>query len=144
MSDLRMLVREFLAAEVEKMKNDNRAPWQREEIVSLSNSTELQAFVKRIIAIAGDSALKKDIETGKHVFKLAQQCTKPIEAHQPYAPPPGQMTPVRLEGGIITEREIQSLPENLTNLSVGGTAKFTPLAADEILRRNIKVERAKS
>lgn len=143
MSDLRMLVREILAAEIAKVKQDGYTPWQREEIVSLSTNSELDAFVKRIILMLKDSALKKDIETGRYIFKLAQHGAKPVQAYRPSAPSLGQIPPVRLEGGLITEKEIQKLPENLKSLSVGKTAKFTPLANDEIRRRNIKVERTK-
>lgn len=144
MSDLRMLVREILADEIDKVRQDNHTPQQREEFVSLSTNAELCAFVKRIISMTEDSFLKSDIKTDRYVFKFAQRDVEPAHAHQPYAPPPGQVPLVRLGCGLITEKEIQNLPENLKNLSVGGTARFTPLANDEIRRRNIRVERRKS
>lgn len=143
MSDLRLLVREILAAELEKIKRDGPAPRGREEIVSISDDAELDAFVKRLMRMIRDSCLKADIESGRHVFKLARPGAAPPRPHQPLAPRPGPAA-VKWEGGVITEREIQNLPENLKSLSVGGSARFTPLARDEIRRRNIKVQRTET
>jgi len=142
MSDLRMLVREILAAELEKITRDGPAPCKREEFVSISDDAELDAFVRRLMRMIRDSRLKTDIESGMYVFKLARPGAAPPRPHQPLAPRPARAATVALQGGVITEKEIQNLPENLKNLAVGGSARFTPLASDEIRRRNIKVERA--
>ena len=143
MSDLRALVRELISAEVEKIKRDGSVPWKREEIVSISNDSELEAFVRRILHMSQDGGLKTDIESGRYVFKLARPDARPARPYEPYSPPPHSAASIKLEGGVITEKEIQNLPENLKMLSVSGTARFTPLASDEIRRRNIKVERVK-
>jgi len=142
MSDLRMLVREILAAELEKIKRDGPALWKREEVVCISDDAELDAFVKRLMRMMRDSRLKTDLESGRHVFKLARPGAAVPRPHQPLAPRPARAAAVSLRGAVITEKEIQNLPENLKNLSVGKSARFTPLASDEIRRRNIKVERA--
>ncbi|MDD9822161.1 MAG: hypothetical protein OXU98_04645 [Gammaproteobacteria bacterium] len=144
MSDLRMLVREILAAELETIKRDGFVPWKREEAVSISTDAELAAFVKRLMRMIRDGGLKADIESGRHVFTLARPGAGPARPYQPLAPHPTPAATVALQGGIITEKEIQNLPENLKILSVDRTARFTPLANDEIRRRNIRVERART
>ena len=141
MSDLRMLVREILAAELEKMKQPDCEPSGREEIVSISNNAELSAFVKRVASMAQDGEFRMNIESDKYVFKLAKHGSKPPEAHQPHFKPVGQVPTIRIERGLITEKEVKKFPEGLKNLSIGRTVRFTPLANDEIRQRNIKVER---
>ncbi|MBL4769056.1 MAG: hypothetical protein JKY94_15320, partial [Rhodobacteraceae bacterium] len=51
---------------------------------------------------------------------------------------------VRFERGLVSERDVASLPQDMRRVDVGKTVRFTPLARDELRRRNIKVERDQS
>ena len=72
MSDLRAMIREILSEELAGLRKAPVLPAQtRDEVVSIRTNAELAAFVKRLLSLAQDSRLRADIETGRHVFRLA-------------------------------------------------------------------------
>lgn len=147
MSDLRAVIREVLAEELARMRGGApaAAPQVTEETVTLRSNADLQAFVRRLLSLAQDGRMRAEIEAGRHVFRLASQATAPLEAHQPAAPSPAAAPPaVRFERGLVTEREVARLPDEQRAVQAGKTVRFTPLARDELRRRGIKIERAKS
>jgi len=44
-------------------------------------------------------------------------------------------------GGLVTEREIQTLPAGTSAVQAGKRVRFTPLAADALRRRGIAIRR---
>lgn len=150
MSDLRGLIREVLAEELARLRSGEGDTRVREEVVTLRSNADLQAFVQRIVALAQDGRSRAEIEAGRHVFRLAPGgatagAAPPMVAHQPAAPAPtAPPATVRFERGLVSERDIAALPEEQRSIRVGPSVRFTPLARDELRRRNIRIERAKS
>lgn len=144
MSELRHLIREILAEELGKMVPPQAVPRVTEEQVSIRSNADLAAFVQRLLGAAQDGRLRADIEAGRHVFRLADSGPQQIQAHQPMAPNPGAQPAVRFERGLVTERDVASLPKDARRIDVGKSVRFTPLARDELCRRGIKVERSVS
>ena len=141
MSELRSVIRAVLTEELRKLRQESPASRSREEMVSIRNNSELATFVKRMLTMAQDARVRADIESGRHVFRLAAQQTVPINAHEPLAPAPGSAPgPVRFENGLIGEKQVAQLPDGLKSLSIGKSVRFTPLARDELRRRGVKIE----
>ncbi|MHA6688522.1 hypothetical protein [Mesorhizobium sp. A556] len=147
-SDLRTMIRELLREELAArgVGRPSGATQIREEAVSVASDAELAAFARRILALAGDSKARADIENGRHVFRLAgigSRVATPVEAYE-RAQPKQNLSPVSFERGLVNEREIRNLPEGITVIRIGKTVRLTPLAQDELRRLGIKIERAKS
>ena len=149
-SDLRAMIREVLREELAArgVGRPRAPPRSREEAVSIASDAELAAFARRILALAGDSKARTDIESGRHVFRLADpgagsRAAVTAEAYE--RPLPKQnLSPVSFERGLVNERDIRNLPEGITVIRIGKTVRLTPLAQDELRRLGIKIERAKS
>lgn len=144
MSELRHLIREILVEELGRLPGQTARPQVTEETVSIRSNADLSAFVQRLLAAAQDGRLRGDIEAGRHVFRLAETGPQPIQAHQPSAPNPQVRPDVRFERGLVSERDVASLPAGATRVDVGRSVRFTPLARDELRRRGIKIERTQS
>ena len=145
MSELRHLIREILSEELDKLQGvPTAAPRITEEQVILRSNADLDAFVRRMMTVAQDGRLRADIEAGRHVFRLTNCNATQMQAHQPTAPISQIHNPVRFDRGLVSERDVSSLPQDLRRIDVGKTVRFTPLARDELRRRGIKVERASS
>lgn len=149
-ADLRAMIREVLREELATrgVGRPSGAPQVRHEMVSVACDADLAAFARRILALAGDSKARADIESGRHVFRLAgpgagSHAASGVEAYE--RPQPTQnLSPVSFERGLVNEREIRNLPEGITVIRIGKTVRLTPLAQDELRRQGIKIERAKS
>jgi hypothetical protein len=144
MSELRHLIREILAEELGKMAPPQAAPRVTEEQVNIRSNADLATFVQRLLSAAQDGRLRADIEAGRHVFRLADNSPQQIQAHQTIAPNPGVRPAVRFERGLVSARDVASLPQDARRIDVGKSVRFTPLARDELRRRGIKVERSVS
>ncbi|WP_051630601.1 hypothetical protein [Afifella pfennigii] len=145
MSDLRAMIREVLAEELERLGGGAGAarPEPRQEVVTLRTNQNLAAFVSRLLRLAEDDKLRADIAAGRYVFRLGPGGAPPLEAHRPAAPSPSAApSAVRFERGLVTERDVARLPEGLRSVSAAKGVRFTPLAGDELRRRGIKIERA--
>jgi len=149
MSDLRALIRELLVQEIAALGGANGAipapaPF-REETVAIRTDAELSAFVTRILAIADDPGLRKDIAAGRYRFRLSESRPPQPDAHQPAAPvQAAQPAKIRFERGLMTEKDVARLPDSASAISIGKTVRFTPLARDELRRRAIKIERTQT
>lgn len=146
MSELRHLIREILAEELGQMRTAAVAtPRVTEEQVQIRSNTDLEAFVKRLLVAVQDGRLRADIEAGRHVFRLADTgAVQQVQAHQPMAPTPQAQPPVRFERGLVSERDVASIPQGAQRIEIGKSVRFTPLASDELRRRGIKIERTPS
>ncbi len=145
MSELRTMIREILAEELGKSREQPIRARAREEVVSIRNNSELASFVRRILEIAQDGRLTADIASGRHVFKLTTEVLSPFQTHQPVADsshPSNQV--VFFETGLVTEKDVARLPRGLASVRIGKTVSFTPLARDELRRKGVKIERRSS
>jgi hypothetical protein len=144
MSELRHLIREILTEELGKLPNAQPGAQATEELVMIKSNADLATFVRRLMGAAQDGRLRADIEAGRHVFRLADDGVQHIQAHHPSGPNPSARPAVRFERGLVSERDVASLPRDALRIDVGKTVRFTPLARDELRRRGIKVERSPS
>ncbi len=144
-ADLRTLIRDVLREELATLKQSNapaKSTSRREEVVSIETDKDLTKFAQRILHLAQDPQSRSAIEKGEHVFRLARGQSVPVEAFTPSLPArSAPSAPTRIERGLVTEKTVASLPEGQRSISVGKHVRFTPLARDELRRRNIRIER---
>lgn len=145
MEDLRSLVRELLSEELNKInkKNNDNLNDLREEQVVIDNSKHLNSFVHRILDLSKDRKIVTEIMEGKYIFKLSNQ-------HQMLNSSSDSdigntinnfSRSINFLKGLITERDIISVGENVSTITIGKFVRITPLAMDEIKKRSIKIER---
>ena len=146
-AELRSMIRELLQEELAALRLGNgqvTAVTRREEVVALQSDTDLAAFVSRIVHLAQDSNARAAIRTGQHVFRLGPRTMAQVHAHEPTIARSGEMALTRFETGLVTEKAIANLPEGQRSISVGKAVRVTPLARDELQRRNIRIERTRT
>ncbi|MBE9554948.1 MAG: hypothetical protein IMF05_15900 [Proteobacteria bacterium] len=135
---VRKLIREVLAEELQRVKADTQAtPGVREETVAVASDADLAAFVARLMKLAGDAKARRDIERGRVVFRLAGNAPRNPAAAEPA--PAGDT--VRMDRGVVSERQVDALPKGTRILLAGKNVKLTPLAKDRLRQRGIKIER---
>ena len=146
MEDLRSLVRELLSEELNKVnkKNSDSINDLREEKVVIDNSKHLNSFVRRILDLSKDRKIVTEIMEGKYIFKLSndhQRFTNTSDIGNTINNSNGSINFLK---GLITERDIMSVGENVSTITIGKYVRITPLAMDEIKKRSIKIERKSS
>ena len=146
MEDLRSLVRELLSEELNKVnkKNSDSINDLREEKVVIDNSKHLNSFVRRILDLSKDRKIVTEIMEGKYIFKLSnehQRFTNTSDIGNTINNSAGSINFLK---GLITERDIMSVGENVSTITIGKFVRITPLAMDEIKKRSIKIERKSS
>ena len=146
MEDLRSLVRELLSEELNKVnkKNSDSINDLREEKVVIDNSKHLNSFVRRILDLSKDRKIVTQIMEGKYIFKLSndhQRFTNTSDIGNTINNSAGSINFLK---GLITERDIMSVGENVSTITIGKFVRITPLAMDEIKKRSIKIERKSS
>ena len=146
MEDLRSLVRELLSEELNKVnkKNSDSINDLREEKVVIDNSKHLNSFVRRILDLSKDRKIVNEIMEGKYIFKLSndhQRFTNTSDIGNTINNSAGSINFLK---GLITERDIMSVGENVSTITIGKFVRITPLAMDEIKKRSIKIERKSS
>ena len=146
MEDLRSLVRELLSEELNKVnkKNSDSINDLREEKVVIDNSKHLNSFVRRILDLSKDRKIVTEIMEGKYIFKLSndhQRFTDTSDIGNTINNSNGSINFLK---GLITERDIMSVGENVSTITIGKFVRITPLAMDEIKKRSIKIERKSS
>ena len=146
MEDLRSLVRKLLSEELNKVnkKNSDSINDLREEKVVIDNSKHLNSFVRRILDLSKDRKIVTEIMEGKYIFKLSndhQRFTDTSDIGNTINNSAGSINFLK---GLITERDIMSVGENVSTITIGKFVRITPLAMDEIKKRSIKIERKSS
>lgn len=154
MSDLRSLIREVLTQELQAIRAaaGGATAGVTREAVALNSDADLGAFVRRLLDMAQDPARRADLLSGRHLFTLDRPASAytapPARAYvppSPSAPPSASPAPAARQASgktLLTERDIDALPQGTTALTIARSARLTPLARDELRRRNIKIERA--
>jgi hypothetical protein len=137
--NVRKLIREVLAEELKRVKTESGAgPAVQEEAVSIASDADLAAFVTKLMKLAGDAKARRDIEQGRLVFRLAGN--GPGTSAPAAGPAPAGDT-VRMDRGVVSERQVDALPRGTRILQAGRQVKLTPLAKDRLRQRGIKIER---
>ena len=146
MEDLRSLVRELLSEELKKVnkKNSDSINDLREEKVVIDNSKHLNSFVRRILDLSKDRKIVTDIMEGKYIFKLSNDHQRFTDTSDIGNTINNAARSINFLKGLITERDIISVGENVSTITIGKFVRITPLAMDEIKKRSIKIERKSS
>ncbi len=142
MSDLRAMIREILAEELEQITKPN--PQGTDELVTICSSADLNAFALRLLQRARDGQLRSRVEAGQHRFILAQgpHVSPRVHAHVPTAPAPASVPEPAFARGLVSERDIAGLAEGTRKITIGRSVQLTPLARDELARKGIGIERS--
>ena len=121
-------------------------PEIRVEEVEINSDGDLAQFVRRLLQLTRNGGALSEIESGRHVFRLRTTSTmqrsiqpQPVESSR--TPVGGTMT---FDAGLITEKQVRNLPENISVVKVGGSVRLTPLASDAMRRAGIKIEKVTS
>ncbi len=143
MEDLRSLVRELLSEELNKVnkKNSDSINDLREEKVVIDNSKHLNSFVRRILDLSKDRKIVTEIMEGKYIFKLSNDHQRFTNTSDIGNTINNSARSINFLKGLITERDIMSVGENVSTITIGKFVRITPLAMDEIKKRSIKIER---
>ena len=146
MEDLRSLVRELLSEELKKVnkKNSDSINDLREEKVVIDNSKHLNSFVRRILDLSKDRKIVTEIMEGKYIFKLSNDHQRFTNTSDIGNTINNAARSINFLKGLITERDIMSVGENVSTITIGKFVRITPLAMDEIKKRSIKIERKSS
>jgi len=158
MDKIRGIIRDVLAEELGNLRRAGLfSPEQgalhrrvREEIISVRSDAELRAFVARLLDILKDGRSREEIEQGRWVFRLGspaaggslsnmlEQRGALVSAAAPSA------SFARIERGVVSERQIEGLPQGTTCLVVGKSVRLTPLALDRLRVLGIDLKRAEA
>ena len=144
MPDLRELIREILVEVLDSLPERQGAGVKRER-VSLGGSVDLNGFARSLVERAQDRNFADAVRDGRHVFDLDQ-------GRQPSRQEEGRVQAVpivssvpadvaALTKSLITERDLAQLGPQQRRLRIGSKSRLTPLAADELRRRGVKIER---
>jgi pyruvate/2-oxoglutarate dehydrogenase complex dihydrolipoamide acyltransferase (E2) component len=138
---LRLLVREVLAEVVGKLppaavrgaghqaaghgQSADAEAWT----VRISSDEDLHAFALRVLKLADNPKLRRDLIGGRIRFTLAGQATGgPAAAH-------------RVDKGAVTERTVAAAAKAGARLVLGPRAVLTPLARDKARALGVPIER---
>ena len=119
---LRLLVREVLA---EVVGNGDAGSWT----VRISTDDDLHAFALRVLKLADNPKLRRDLIGGRIRFTLAGQAAGgPAAAH-------------RVDKGAVTERAVAAAAKAGARLVLGPRAVLTPLARDKARALGVPIEK---
>ena len=153
MDIIREMVRDALAEEMRNLRGvgqiraEQGVPRRkvREEAVSIRSDADLRAFVARLLEILKDGRSREEIEQGQWVFRLGaapagtnEHRGMPISAGAPAS------SAARIETGVVSERQIESLTPGTTSLTVGKSVRLTPLALDRLRTLGISLKRSQA
>ena len=146
--DIRQMIRSILVEELASLNMNQSVdskPPPREQIVSISSDRELTEFAHRLLDMARDSRTRADIESGRLVFRLKQGSASSPSSYIS-RPASGSMrgSLQQFEKGLITEKQILSMPEHVKVIKIGKSVRLTPLANDAVRQAGIKIEKVKS
>ena len=144
MPDLRELIREILVEVLDSLPELGGG--NKRERVTLRSNDDLNAFARSMVERAKDRDFEEAVRDGRHLFALDQQCQpvpRPAEQRQQPTPIVSSM-PAEVDAltkSLITERDLAQLGLKQRRLRIGSKSRLTPLAADELKRRGVKIER---
>ncbi len=140
MSELRDEIRAILREEIAALTGGAQGNTPTSEQVRVRSSADLTRFAQDLLARAQDPAFAAGVTQGTHRFELVRHVPDgaPIVA-SPATPKPNALTKT-----LVTERDIGALSNGTQVLSIGKTARLTPLARDEARRRGIRIERSEA
>ncbi len=145
---LRTLIRDVLAEELRRVRSERSAgssaprPKVREETVAIASDGDLAAFVRHLMEVTRDGAARAEIEQGRWVFRLGKTNSGDRQGPVLSAAAPVAIA-TQFDTGLITEREIDALPDGTGAIRITPKVRLTPLARDRARQRGIAIERTK-
>jgi hypothetical protein len=120
-------------------------PEVREEVVVIQSDRDLASFVSRVLDIAQNDRARADVESGRHVFRLDRKSamSQSTYLHRD-SPPRASGRSATFDNGLVTEKQIHNLPDDVAVVKIGNRVRLTPLAGDAIRQAGIKIERVKT
>lgn len=140
---LRALIRDVIATEVAAAKAGGglkQGVVANERQVRIASDADLNAFAKRVLALAADANALQSIAAGTYGFRLEQSASgDPAPAKSSSA---GGST-LRIDEGVVTEIMLNRLAKGITKLQLAPGVSLTPLAKDRVRSLNLTIERTK-
>jgi hypothetical protein len=117
-------------------------PW----LVRLSTDEELHQFVLRVLRLADNAKLRRDLISGRARFRLAATAAGTTPGTAPAttataAPGQAQATVHRVDKGAVTERIVSAAAAAGARLVLGQRAVLTPLARDRARALGVPIEK---
>jgi hypothetical protein len=133
---LRALVREALqdAIAAKGSLQLPQSPAAVTEQISLSNNSDVFAFVQRILDMATDSATANRLRSGQIRFELATSQTGSATSE-----PGNSHGSLRIERGAITESMVNKAAAEGGKLVAGSAAVITPLARERARKLGVTI-----
>ena len=146
--ELRQMIRSILIEELAekgvKLPVSSK-PAVCEEIVTIRSDRDLASFVSRLLDFTKNNRGRDDLESGRHVFRLENRsATSPSTRLHKDFPPLASGQSATFDNGLVTEKQIHNLPDDVAVVKIGTRVRITPLASDAIRRAGIKIERVKT
>ena len=146
--NIRQMIRSILVEELASLNMNQSVatkPPPHEQIVSISSDQELAEFAHRLLDMARDSRTRADIESGRLVFRLKQNSAlSPSSYISRSASDSTHEGLTQFEKGLVTEKQILSMPEHVKLIKIGKSVRLTPLANDAVRQAGIKIEKVKT
>lgn len=161
MDDIRTLVRQLLQEELNRVKKELSNERDEQELqVRIENDTDLFAFVCRIAEMSARDDVRRKLLNGDIHFRLQQGASHNASVYVPpshnpvhntrnqekrttqhQTPTKNSSTRAEFLTGMVTEKNIDTLATTVRTVMLAKGVYLTPLAIDELKRRNIKIER---
>jgi hypothetical protein len=103
----------------------------RTETVRLIGDQDLDAFVRKLLALFENPKTRTDLRTGRLRFRLAGAVSAQVAAPAPH----------RIDKGVVTERHIAEIAVSGGGLLLGPRAVVTPLAREKARALGISIEK---
>ncbi len=105
-------------------------------VVRIATDTDLRDFALRVLRIADNPKLRRDLIAGRIRFRLADQSAGPA-GPGPAAPGPAAHW---VDKGAVTERAVAAAAKAGARLVLGPRAVLTPLAKDKARALGVLIE----
>lgn len=152
MTEIATLIRLILHEELSKLKDTESSgnfSTTGMKPTKIRSSHEFDEFANRLIEKCQSDILKGRGSSGNHPH---QRDESGVDLNPTFGSKPDALEHLKSQSaiassniyfseGIVTESDIRRVPDGISVLHVGKATKLTPLAQDEIRRREIKLER---
>jgi hypothetical protein len=103
----------------------------RTETVRLNGDNDLDAFVRKLLALFENPKSRTDLRTGRLRFRLAGVASAQVAAPASH----------RIDKGVVTERHVAEIATSGGTLLLGPRAVVTPLAREKARALGISIEK---
>lgn len=101
--------------------------------VRIATDADLAAFVRQLMALFDNPRARDDIRNGWHRFSLTNPQVEPGKH--------ATATSVRVERGVLTERQVADAAEHARSIVAAPGVVITPLARDKARKLGVHIEK---